>query len=49
MGTGYLPAHGDAKEQRPAPIRHAHVQAFRNRQGRGLGALSSEELEQLLE
>jgi hypothetical protein len=31
MGTGYVRAHGEVQEQRPAPLRHAHVQAFRNR------------------
>lgn len=31
MGTGYLSAKGEVQEQRPAPLRHAHVQAFRNR------------------
>lgn len=33
MGTGYLVAKGEVQEQRPAPLRHAHVQAFRNRYG----------------
>ena len=31
MGTGYVVAKGEVQEQRPAPLRHAHVQAFRNR------------------
>lgn len=31
MGTGYLVAKGEVEEQRPAPLRHAHVQASRNR------------------
>ena len=31
LGTSYVPARGEVKEQRPAPLRHAHVQAFRNR------------------
>lgn len=31
IGTGYVVAKGDVQEQRPAPLRHAHVQAFRNR------------------
>ncbi|CAM9466589.1 unnamed protein product, partial [Sphacelaria rigidula] len=48
MGTGYLVAKGEVEEQRPAPLRHAHVQAFRNRANVGLGRCSSEELESLL-
>ena len=31
MGTAYIVAKGEVQEQRPAPLRHAHVQAFRNR------------------
>lgn len=31
MGTAYVVARGEVQEQRPAPLRHAHVQAFRNR------------------
>jgi hypothetical protein len=45
MGTGYISAHGEIKEVRPAPIRQAHVQAFRNRVEAGLGSLSPDELE----
>lgn len=31
MGTAYVVPKGEVQEQRPAPLRHAHVQAFRNR------------------
>eukprot|EP01033_Poteriospumella_lacustris_P005515 gene5515-3931_t len=49
MGTGFIRAKGEVKEQRPAPIRHAHVQAYRNRNGQGMGALSPDELDKLYE
>eukprot|EP00601_Ochromonadales_sp_CCMP2298_P000142 CAMPEP_0173186028 /NCGR_PEP_ID=MMETSP1141-20130122/9901_1 /TAXON_ID=483371 /ORGANISM="non described non described, Strain CCMP2298" /LENGTH=511 /DNA_ID=CAMNT_0014109659 /DNA_START=83 /DNA_END=1614 /DNA_ORIENTATION=- len=35
LGTGYVRAKGEVKEQRPAPLRHAHVQAYRNRSAQG--------------
>jgi hypothetical protein len=40
---------GEVKEQRPAPIRHAHIQAFRNRVAAGMGHLNAEELDKLLD
>jgi hypothetical protein len=49
LGTGFIRAKGEIKEQRPAPIRHAHVQAFRNRNGQGMGVLSPDELDSLYE
>ncbi|KAG5175992.1 hypothetical protein JKP88DRAFT_259052 [Tribonema minus] len=49
MGTGYIPARGEIREQRPAPLRHAHVQAFRNRAEAGLGRLSPEELDAMVD
>ena len=45
MGSGYIRAKGDIKEQRPAPLRHAHIQAYRNRVVAGLGALNPDELD----
>ncbi len=47
LGTGYIRAHGEIKEQRPAPLRHAHIQAFRNRHVNGYGTLNSDELDEL--
>ena len=49
MGTGFIRAKGEIKEQRPAPIRHAHIQAYRNRCVQGLGGLSPDELDRLHE
>jgi hypothetical protein len=49
MGTGYISPRGEVKEQRPAPLRHAHVQAFRNRVAAGYERLSPMELEDVLE
>eukprot|EP00981_Chlorochromonas_danica_P008461 scaffold2193_cov179-Ochromonas_danica.AAC.40 len=49
LGTGFVRAKGEVKEQRPAPIRHAHVQAYRNRLVAGYGDLSPEELDALRE
>ncbi|CAM9432851.1 unnamed protein product, partial [Choristocarpus tenellus] len=49
LGTGFVVAKGEVKEQRPAPLRHAHVQAFRNRVAKGLGCWSAEQLDKLLE
>eukprot|EP00953_Heterococcus_sp_UTEX-ZZ885_P033102 17242-Heterococcus_DN1.PRE.7 len=49
IGTGHVHAKGDCKEQRPAPLRHAHIQAFRNRCDVGLGLLSSDELDKMIE
>lgn len=48
MGTGYIRAKGEIKEQRPAPLRHAHVQAFRNRAVQGLSRLNPDELDLML-
>lgn len=45
MGTGFIRANGEIKEQRPAPIRHAHVQAYRNRCIQGIGNLNPDELD----
>lgn len=47
MGTGFIRANGEIKEQRPAPIRQAHIQAFRNRSVIGLGKLNPDELDAL--
>ena len=47
MGSGYIDARGEIKEQRPAPLRHAHVQAFRNRVAAGLGRVGPAELESM--
>jgi Abnormal spindle-like microcephaly-assoc'd, ASPM-SPD-2-Hydin len=49
IGTGHIHAKGECKEQRPAPLRHAHIQAFRNRCDVGMSLLSSDELDKLLE
>jgi len=49
MGTSYILAKGQIKEQHPAPIRHSHIQAYRNRQAAGLGHLNAEELDKMLE
>jgi cilia- and flagella-associated protein 65 len=46
MGSGYIRAKGDIKEQRPAPLRHAHVQAYRNRAVHGMGGLNPDELDE---
>lgn len=47
MGSGFIRAKGDIKEQRPAPLRFAHVQAYRNRQVQGVGGLSPPELDDM--
>ena len=47
MGSGYIDAKGEIKEQRPAPLRHAHVQAFKNRAAAGLGRIGPGELEEM--
>jgi hypothetical protein len=49
LGTGFIRAKGETKEQRPAPIRHAHVQAYRNRMVQGFGGLNPDELDLLHE
>jgi hypothetical protein len=49
LGTGFIRAKGEVKEQRPAPLRFAHIMAFRNRALAGLGALSPDELDELYE
>jgi hypothetical protein len=49
LGTGFIRAKGEVKEQRPAPIRHAHVQAYRNRAVAGFGGLNPDELDKLHE
>lgn len=49
LGTGFIRAKGEVKEQRPAPIRHAHVQAYRNRSVEGKGGCTPEELDELYE
>jgi len=36
MGTGFIRAKGEIKEIRPAPLRHAHIQAYLNRKVIGL-------------
>ena len=45
LGTGYLPADGPVKEQRPFPLRHAHIQAHRNRLVKGWGPCSPDDLD----
>lgn len=47
MGTGFIRSKGKIKEQRPAPIRFAHVQAYRNRLSQGMGDLSPDEIEEV--
>jgi len=47
LGTGYIRAKGEIREQRPAPLRHAHVQAYRNRSVQGMGGLSPDELDRI--
>ncbi|GMH93769.1 hypothetical protein TL16_g12719, partial [Triparma laevis f. inornata] len=47
LGSGYIDARGEIKEQRPAPLRHAHVQAFKNRVAAGLGKIGPAELEEM--
>ena len=47
LGTSHISAKGETKEQRPAPLRHAHVQAARNRQAAGLGRAGPDELEEM--
>jgi len=49
IGTAYIPAQGQVKEQRPAPLRHAHLQAARNRAAAGLGRASPDELALMLD
>lgn len=49
MGTGYIRAKGEIKEQRPAPLRHAHIQAYRNRAVQGLGGLNPDEMDEIIE
>lgn len=48
-GNGFIRARGETKEQRPAPLRHAHIQAYRNRCVNGEGDLSPEDLDQMYE
>lgn len=48
-GNGFIRARGEVKEQRPAPLRHAHIQAYRNRCVNGEGDLSPDELDQMYE
>jgi hypothetical protein len=47
MGSGYIRAKGEVKEQRPAPLRFAHVQAYRNRAVQGKGGLNPDELDEM--
>lgn len=49
IGTAFISADGHVKEQRPAPLRHAHVQAYRNRVAAGLGGHSPDDLESHLQ
>ena len=49
MGSGYVRAKGEIKEQRPWPLRHAHVQAYLNRVVGGLSKLSPEDLFKMYE
>ena len=47
-GSGFIRARGEIKEQRPLPLRHAHIQAFRNRSVQGLGRLNPDELDSIV-
>eukprot|EP01034_Spumella_vulgaris_P021431 gene21431-27461_t len=47
LGTGFIRSKGEIKEQRPAPLRHAHVQAYRNRSVQGMGVLGPDELDSM--
>jgi hypothetical protein len=47
MGSGFIRAKGEIKEQRPAPIRHAHVQAYRNRLIDGIADLNPDQLDEI--
>ena len=49
MGTGFIRAKGEIKEQRPFPLRHAHVQAYRNRSNKGYGGMNPDEMDLLVE
>ena len=49
MGTAFVRAKGEVKEQRPAPLRHAHIQAYRNRCTAGVGDLNPDEMDAMLE
>ena len=48
-GNGFIRAKGEIKEQRPAPLRHAHIQSYRNRCVSGKGGMSPEQLDDLYE
>jgi len=48
LGTGYIAPRGDIKEQRPFPLRHAHVQAWRNRCAAGLAEATPPQLQEAL-
>ncbi|CAM9246985.1 unnamed protein product, partial [Ectocarpus fasciculatus] len=48
-GNGFIRARGETKEQRPAPLRHAHIQSYRNRCVNGQGDLSPEDLDEMYE
>ena len=48
LATSYLDPKGHVVEQHPAPLRHAHIQAFRNRIGAGLGHLAPDELDAMV-
>ena len=49
LGTGFIRAKGEIKEQRPAPLRFAHIMAYRNRAMAGLGGMNPDELDALYE
>jgi hypothetical protein len=49
LGSGYIRAKGEIKEQRPWPLRHAHIQAYMNRTVFGLGRVSPDELDGMYE
>ena len=48
MGTGYIRAKGEIKEIRPFPLRHAHVQAYRNRAVKGIGGMNPDEMDMIV-
>lgn len=48
MGTGFIRAKGEIKEQRPAPLRHAHIQAYRNRCTAGIGHMGPDEMDEMV-
>ena len=48
MGTGFIRAKGEVKEIRPFPLRHAHVQAYRNRAVQGIGGMNPDDMDAIV-